>query len=196
MKEDYLQLRAGIDRLSHRLGRAPNVGEIATELDWCRDKVTQTLLVIHAYQPDQLDTATDGHEPGGWSFADNVGTEDQEYANVEHRLTVQPLIAALPARDRAVLTMRFFQEMTQTQIARKLGISQMHVSRILGKTLSQLREQAMVTETEPVLPSAAAATSADFGSRGDEGETAKVRQYSAPSPAVGFAPPRRLSLAG
>ncbi|AFU03576.1 RNA polymerase sigma factor SigF [Nocardia brasiliensis] len=140
VKETHLRIGAAIDALSQRLGRSPTAKEIAAELDVDPDEVTQAVIAGNAYQPSSIDAATLGRDTDA-SLLDTLGEEETQFDRVEEYVAIRPLLAGLPERERRILTMRFFESMTQTQIAQQMGISQMHVSRILAKTLARLREQ-------------------------------------------------------
>src|SRR5699024_12846498 len=141
MKELNLQISGATDRLAQRLGRSPSPREIATELGIPVADVSEGLLARGAYQTDSLDAAvrSDGD---GLALGDLIGEEDPELEKVEGLAAIRPMLAELSERDRAILMMRFYGSMTQTQIAERVGISQMHVSRILSKTLKHLRARA------------------------------------------------------
>ncbi|MEV6363947.1 RNA polymerase sigma factor SigF [Nocardia asteroides] len=139
VKETHLRIGAAVDQLSQRLGRSPTAKEIAAELDVDPDEVTQAVIAGNAYQPTSIDAASVGRDSDA-SLLDTLGEEEAQFDRVEEYIAVRPLLAGLPERERRILTMRFFESMTQTQIAAQLGISQMHVSRILAKTLARLRE--------------------------------------------------------
>ena len=92
-----------------------------------------------AVPADLLDAQVGGDDDSPM-LADRLGAEDPDLAGVEYRESLKPLLAALPARERRILVLRFFHGMTQSQIAAEVGISQMHVSRLLAKSLTHLRE--------------------------------------------------------
>ncbi|GAA5053796.1 hypothetical protein GCM10023318_28030 [Nocardia callitridis] len=140
VKETHLRIGAAIDSLSQSLGRSPTAKEIAAELDVDPDEVTQAVIAGNAYQPSSIDAAALGRDTDA-SLLDTLGEEESQFDRVEEYVAIRPLLAGLPERERRILTMRFFESMTQTQIAQQMGISQMHVSRILAKTLARLREQ-------------------------------------------------------
>lgn len=143
-KEIQLSIGGAIDRLAQRLGRLPKAREIAAELEVDLVEVTQALIAGNAYQLASLDAvAGDDSENTPLSLMEVLGAVEPRYDRVDEFLAVKPLIAELPEREQHILIMRFFDAKTQTQIADELGISQMHVSRILAKTLSWLREQAL-----------------------------------------------------
>ncbi|MFI6166567.1 RNA polymerase sigma factor SigF [Nocardia sp. NPDC051052] len=143
-KEIQLSIGATVEALSQRLGRIPRAREIAAELDVDLVEVTQALIAGNAYQSSSIDAvAGDDIENAPLPLLESLGAEEPSYHLVEDYLAVRPLIEELPERERQVLIMRFFENKTQTQIADVLGVSQMHVSRILSRTLNQLREQAL-----------------------------------------------------
>lgn len=146
VKDRYLLVGATTARLSQHLGRAPTVAEIAAELELSRDQVAEAVAAHGSYQPASLDESLgdgdDGADSGrGSSLVDILGVADDDLDRVEARELVGSLVRALPERERTMLGMRFVQEKTQSEIAAVLCISQMHVSRLLTRTLAQLREQ-------------------------------------------------------
>ncbi|MEV6558693.1 RNA polymerase sigma factor SigF [Nocardia sp. NPDC051756] len=143
-KEIQLSIGATVEALSQRLGRIPRAREIAAELEVDLVEVTQALIAGNAYQSSSIDAvAGDDIENAPLPLLESLGAEEPSYHLVEDFLAVRPLIEELPERERQVLIMRFFENKTQTQIADVLGVSQMHVSRILSRTLNELREQAL-----------------------------------------------------
>lgn len=138
------EVRVGLARtteiLTHRLGRAPTVRELGAELDASPDEIVDALESASAYSPTSLDAPETRDEGEGLSIAETLGSWDAGIADVEYRETLRPLLAALPERERTILMLRFFGNQTQSQIAEQIGISQMHVSRLLSRTLAQLRE--------------------------------------------------------
>ncbi|WP_433594157.1 RNA polymerase sigma factor SigF [Nocardia sp. CA-145437] len=140
VKETHLRIGSAIDALSQQLGRSPTAKEIAAALDIDADEVTQAVIAGNAYQPSSIDAVSVGRDTEA-SLLDTLGEEESQFDRVEEYVAIRPLLAGLPERERRILTMRFFESMTQTQIAQQMGISQMHVSRILSKTLARLREQ-------------------------------------------------------
>ena len=137
LQEMQGQLTAGSAELSQRLGRAPTVAELAEHLHLSEDDVLDGLESGRAFSAASLDTpaATDGA-----ALESSFGVDDEALDAVEYRESLKPLLAALSDRDRTIVMMRFFGNATQSQIASELGISQMHVSRILAKSLATLRE--------------------------------------------------------
>jgi len=147
LKELNAQLNWAREELFQRLGRAPTASEIAAELGIDREEVVQAQIASSAYSTLSSDTpAFAGDEDEGRSLASTFGDVDANLDKVVDVETVRPLLAALPERERTILTLRFFENMTQSQIARRIGISQMHVSRLLAKSLATLRRQVDVLE--------------------------------------------------
>ncbi|GAB2535081.1 RNA polymerase sigma factor SigF [Nocardia heshunensis] len=144
VKEIQLRLAATMETLAQRLGRMPNAGEIAIELGVDRAEITQAMLAANAYQSSSLEASMpDSGMSTPLSLLDALGEEDPAYELVEQYLAVRPHVERLPERERQVLVLRFFENRTQAQIADRLGVSQMHVSRILNRTLTGLRTAAL-----------------------------------------------------
>ncbi|MGV9823621.1 RNA polymerase sigma factor SigF [Nocardia xishanensis] len=144
VKELHQRLGPATDALTHRLGRMPTARELAAELDVELTEVTQALVARNAYIADSLDTHEREDEEGSApSIRDTLSVVEPCYGLLEDAMTVRPLIAALPERDRQVLIMRFWENRSQAEIGHLIGCSQMQVSRILANTLKTLREQAI-----------------------------------------------------
>ncbi|OBK71247.1 SigB/SigF/SigG family RNA polymerase sigma factor [Mycobacterium sp. 1274761.0] len=147
LKELNAQLRKAREELSQQLNRAPTSSELATHLGVDREEIVQALIASSAYSTLSSDAplgADDDSERK--TVSGTFGDVDANYEKVLDVETVRPLIAALPERQQLVLRLRFFENMTQTQIGERLGISQMHVSRLLSRSLATLRRQALVPE--------------------------------------------------
>jgi RNA polymerase sigma-B factor len=123
------------NELTQKLDRSPTPKEIAKHLGVTVDEVAEALESNAAYSTVSLDSGSD-ESP---TIGDSVGSLDEALEGVEYRESLKPLLAALDDREKRILQMRFFDNLSQSQIATELGISQMHVSRILTKVLSQLR---------------------------------------------------------
>jgi RNA polymerase sigma-B factor len=139
LQELKLALSKATGELSHSLGRAPTVAELAAHLDVTEEVVLESLESAQAYATLSLDTPDesddDASDPSRFAAMVDAGFE-----SVEQREALRPLLKKLPARERRILLLRFFGEMKQSQIADEIGISQMHVSRLLARTLVTLRE--------------------------------------------------------
>ena len=121
------------------------VGELAAFLGISEDDVLEGLESANAYSTVSLDTPESG-DSDALAVADTLGVIDESLEGVEYRESLKPLLDQLPPREKRILLLRFFGNMTQSQIAIDLGISQMHVSRLLARTLAQLREGLLVEE--------------------------------------------------
>jgi RNA polymerase sigma-B factor len=142
LKELNLQINSASAELSQRLGRAPTPSELGKHLDLPPEQVYEGLEAGNAYHSMSLDEAL-SPEADSDPLGDTLGQQDESIEGVENYESLRPLIEALPERERQILTLRFFRHMTQTQIADRIGISQMHVSRLLSRTLENLRQSLM-----------------------------------------------------
>jgi RNA polymerase sigma-B factor len=139
LQELRLSLSAATAELSQELGRSPTVSELAERVEVDEDDVLEGLESANAYSTLSLD-APEAGDSERLSIADAIGTEDEALEGVDYRESLKPLLAQLEPREKRILLLRFFKGMTQSQIAADVGISQMHVSRVLARTLSRLRE--------------------------------------------------------
>ncbi|UGT60323.1 SigB/SigF/SigG family RNA polymerase sigma factor [Nocardia asteroides] len=142
-KELQQRLAPAIEVLSHKLHRMPTAREIAAHLDVDLVEVTQALIARNGYAAEPIEQPRGDDDSGTSSALDAFAAPDPGYNLLEDAITVGPLLAALPERDRQVLMWRFGDNLTQSEIAKRLGISQMQVSRILTRVLTTLREQAL-----------------------------------------------------
>jgi RNA polymerase sigma-B factor len=140
LKELHLRLGAATSELSQRLGRAPTASELAKELEMDRDEVIEGLVAGSSYNTLSIDSGGGGDDDVP-AIADTLGDVDTALDRIENRETLRPLLDSLPDRERTVLLLRFFESMTQTQIAERIGVSQMHVSRLLARALARLRDE-------------------------------------------------------
>lgn len=139
LQELKLALTKATATLSQSNGRSPTVAELSRHLGLSEEEVLEGLESANAYSTVSLD-APDGGDSDGQAVADTLGVIDDALEGVEYRESLKPLLEKLPPRERRILVLRFFGNMTQSKIADDLGISQMHVSRLLARTLAQLRE--------------------------------------------------------
>ncbi|WP_246450969.1 RNA polymerase sigma factor SigF [Allostreptomyces psammosilenae] len=144
LQELRLSLTSATGELSQRHGRAPTVHELAEHLGISEEEVLEGLESANAYSTLSLDVPDNDDESP--AVADTLGSEDDALEGVEYRESLKPLLEQLPPREKKILLLRFFGNMTQSQIAQEVGISQMHVSRLLARTLAQLRERLLVDE--------------------------------------------------
>jgi RNA polymerase sigma-B factor len=140
LKDLHVSINAAVSQLSQDLGRAPKPSEIAQLLGVPVADVLEGLEASEAYRSSSLDEMLSS-EQGSATVGELVGEADAELDRVEFRQTLRPLLADLAERERTIVMLRFFGNLTQTQIADKVGISQMHVSRLLSQTLDRLRER-------------------------------------------------------
>jgi RNA polymerase sigma-B factor len=137
LQEVGLRVNAVLPGLCQELGRSPTVDEIAARCDASAEEILEAMEASQAYSTSSLDA------PAGEDAAapiEVLGSEDQSLALLEEWATVAPAVQDLPQRERTVLYLRFFRGLTQSEIAREIGVSQMHVSRILAQTLRSLRD--------------------------------------------------------
>lgn len=140
IKELLPQLNRARAELSQRWGRAPNATEVAEFLGIERQAVVEATIAGGNYSTMSTDM-TFGSDDDHLALSDTLGAVDSALEKVLDVESVRPLLASLPERERTVLRLRFFENMTQTQIAQRVGCSQMHVSRLLTKALDRLRSQ-------------------------------------------------------
>jgi RNA polymerase sigma-B factor len=140
LQELHLELGKVVSSLGQELGRSPTVEEIARAAGTTEESVLEGLEIAQAYNFTSLDAPIDSDDAGSSSFVDQLGAEDDQLVNLEYRAALAPEMAKLPERERQILYLRFFRGLTQSEIAGRLGISQMHVSRLLNRTLIRLRE--------------------------------------------------------
>jgi RNA polymerase sigma-B factor len=140
LKDLHIAIRSALAELSQQLGRAPRPSEIADRLGLPVAEVIEGLQAGEAYRSSSLDEML-GSGEGKATLGEFIGGLDTELALIDDREALRPLLAQLPPRERTIITLRFFRQLTQTQIADQVGISQMHVSRVLRQTLAYLHEQ-------------------------------------------------------
>jgi RNA polymerase sigma-B factor len=139
LQELKLALTKAIGELAQKEGRAPTIAELAAHLQMSEEEVLEGLESANAYSTVSLDAPDSGDEDAP-AVAESLGMLDDALEGVEYRESLKPLLERLQPREKRILLLRFFGNMTQSQIATELGISQMHVSRLLARTLAQLRE--------------------------------------------------------
>lgn len=140
-QERALKVRDAQERIAGQRGHAPTVGQLAEYLELDIEDVLDALQAIHAYETVSLDAPRPGSDDDGpgLSFGDSLGAEDTRYELVELDAMVASALSHLSARERVILRMRFVEDLTQTEIAEQVGISQMQVSRLLRRSLDRLR---------------------------------------------------------
>ncbi|MFD1515973.1 SigB/SigF/SigG family RNA polymerase sigma factor [Pseudonocardia yunnanensis] len=139
IRELQVRVYQAADEMSQKMGRAATPRELALRLGVSLETVIQALQAAYETRPSSLDETRYNDDAG--PIADTVGDVDPELDLVDNRESLTPLLDRLPERDRKIVLLRFYGNMTQTEIAKRTGISQMHVSRLLSSTLAQLRRQ-------------------------------------------------------
>ena len=128
-----------IERLTAKLGRSPTINEIAQEFETSPEQVLEAMEAGSAYAPQSLSVGPDAD--GELDPMETIGSEDVEFERTDERTSLEPALAALPDREQLILKLRFEEGLTQTQIAEQIGISQMHVSRLIRRSLERMRSQ-------------------------------------------------------
>ena len=145
-KELAIRLAPATARLVQQLGRSPTLPELAEHLDATEGDVANALIAWQAYHPDSLDalsaTAADETRP----LIEAIGVVDSRFDAVTDRRTLQPLLATLPARQRRILALRYIAGMSLAEIGAEIGLSQIQISRLLVRTLKQLRAGALAEQ--------------------------------------------------
>ena len=139
LQELRMQIAGATAELTQALGRSPTPRELAEAVGCSVEEIVEGIESSNAYATLSLDASDDGEEGGATTMLDALGVEDAGLENVEIRESIKPLLDALDPREKKILLLRFFKNMTQSQIADEIGVSQMHVSRLLNRTLAQLR---------------------------------------------------------
>jgi RNA polymerase sigma-B factor len=138
LQELRMQIGATTAELTQTLGRSPTPRELAEVIGCSVDDIVEGIESSNAYATLSLDAADDGSDDGV-SMLELMGLDDEELEQIEIRESIRPLLEALPSREKRILLLRFFRNKTQAEIAAEIGVSQMHVSRLLSRTLEQLR---------------------------------------------------------
>ena len=142
VQERILKVERALAELPARLGHPPTVKEIGQRIEATEEEVLEAMHAAQGHHAVSLDASAslaDGDEPT--PLGERIGSEDLSFDTVEYGAAIQPVLEEISERDRRVLHLRFVEDMTQSEIADKVGVSQMHVSRILRATIDRLREQ-------------------------------------------------------
>ena len=145
-QERALKVRDAQETFANEHGHAPTVNQLAEYLEVETGEVIEALQAIQAYEALSLDAPRPGADGDAMTYGEAVGHDDERYELVELDATVTAVLGHLPPRERMILRMRFVEDLTQTEIADRVGISQMQVSRLLRRSLDQLRR---LTQAEP-----------------------------------------------
>jgi len=137
MQERVMHVNQTMNTLSRRFDRSPTTADVAASTGLTKEQVVEAKTAAVAYDAVSLDSPRPGDE--GDSYAERVGSDDERYELVEYEAAIAPTLRALPARERLILHLRFNEDMTQSEIAALIGVSQMHVSRLIRRALERLR---------------------------------------------------------
>jgi RNA polymerase sigma-B factor len=137
LQELGLRLTATVAELTNELGRSPTVAEIAARIEVEPEAVLEAMEANRAFATQSLDATLPGDDR---TLGDTLGRDEPGMDQIEHEMVVNDLLATLPEREQTILRLRFFDGLTQTEIASRIGISQMHVSRLLSRSLDALRQ--------------------------------------------------------
>ncbi|MDF1603718.1 RNA polymerase sigma factor SigF [Nocardioides sp. YIM 152315] len=138
LQELRMQIGTASAELTQSLGRSPTPRELAETIGCTVEEIVEGIESSNAYSTLSLDASDDGDD-GAATMLDAIGVDDEGLEHVEIRESIKPLLDRLAPREKKILLLRFFKNMTQSQIAEEIGVSQMHVSRLLNRTLEQLR---------------------------------------------------------
>jgi RNA polymerase sigma-B factor len=146
LQELALRVDRATDRLVHRLGRAPTASEIADDLGVTIEQVLEAHEAAAAYRADSLDRPGSDDDEDATRVVDTLGGDEPGYRHAEHSATLEPMMSVLSEREREILRLRFVEDLTQSEIGDRVGLSQMHVSRLLRRAVARLREAAQQSE--------------------------------------------------
>jgi RNA polymerase sigma-B factor len=148
LQELSVQLSRLVEQLTVQLGRSPTIAEIAKEAGVEEEQVLEALESGRAYSSVSLSAGSIGDEDGDLDPLETLGTEEHEYEVSEDRAVLEPGFRVLDERERRILHLRFFEGLTQSQIAQQIGISQMHVSRLIRRALEKIRDEIAAEEED------------------------------------------------
>jgi RNA polymerase sigma-B factor len=141
MQERALEVNRAVTELSRDLGRSPTPAELAGFTGLSHEEVLEAMEAAVAYDSVSLEAPRSDDDPDSEGVAERIGVEDSGYELAEYAATLAPELRALSERDRLVLQLRFGEDMTQSEIAERIGVSQMHVSRLIRRALAQVRSR-------------------------------------------------------
>ena len=139
MQERVMKLDTAAQELHRRTGRSPSPKELAQELELTEEEVLEAMEAASAYDAVSLEQQKGDQDDSKDTFQDSLGTEEERYELVEYGAAIAPTLKALSPRERLILHLRFVEDLTQSEIAERIGVSQMHVSRLIRRSLSRLR---------------------------------------------------------
>ena len=146
LQELALRVDRATDPLFHKLGRAPTASEIADDLDVTIEQVLEAHEAAAAHRADSLDRPVSDADQDATRVVDTLGGDEPGYRQAENSATVESMASVLSDREREILRLRFEEDLTQSEIGDRVGLSQMHISRLLRQAVARLREAAQVSE--------------------------------------------------
>jgi RNA polymerase sigma-B factor len=139
MQERVLKVNAAIERLSGTIGRSPSPQQLADELNLAVEEVLEAIAANAAYATDSLDAPLRSADDERQLVAETLGETDDRFELIEGRASIGRALETLPDRERLILHLRFMEDLTQSEIAQHIGVSQMHVSRLIRRALQHVR---------------------------------------------------------
>jgi RNA polymerase sigma-B factor len=136
-----IEVRKASDQLASELDRSPSVAELAEVTGFEQEQIIEALDVQTAYRATSIDKPTNSGDDGDLTLGATLASVEKGFEQTTLALAVESLLATLPERERTIVQLRFFEDLSQSEIAERVGVSQMHVSRLLRKSLEQLRER-------------------------------------------------------
>jgi RNA polymerase sigma-B factor len=146
LQELALRVDRATERLVHELGRAPTAAEIAHDVGVSIEQVLEAREAAAAYRAESLERPRSDDDQDGTQVVDTLGGDDPGYRQAEHSATLERMMSILSDREREILRLRFGEDLTQSEIGDRVGLSQMHISRLLRQAVARLREAAESSE--------------------------------------------------
>jgi RNA polymerase sigma-B factor len=143
LQETKAALRQATEQLTHDLQRAPTIVELATHLALAEELVLEAMSADDNFNPQSLDCHIGSDDENSWTLSDTVGSLDPGIDHVVNVAALRPLLATVASREKQILQLSFYEDLTQVEIARRLGLSQVDVSRLIKRTLRELAQQLM-----------------------------------------------------
>ncbi len=157
LQELNVQLSRIVEQLTVQLGRSPTIAELAKAAGVEEEEVLEALESGRAYSSLSLSSGGGHDDDDDLDPLESIGSEEHQYEVSEDRAVLEPGFRVLDERERKILHLRFFEGLTQSQIAQQVGISQMHVSRLIRRSLEKIRDEIAADEEQPAAPSSRAA---------------------------------------
>jgi RNA polymerase sigma-B factor len=141
LQERSMAVTRSTQEVTQRLGRVPTISEIAADLGMSREEVAEAMSVVHGYRALSLDSLPiDSASPTGPALIEMLGELDGSLVDAATRTSLDQALQSLPERERLIVYLRFYEDMTQSEIAEVIGVSQMQISRLLARSLSELSD--------------------------------------------------------